>query len=284
LLKNDKEVILLNYKSFAKKPDELHNFFIVNQIDYVFTHLSFHDIINVDKVLSIFSDIKSKKGTKFIHTCGDARVKDRYMDDISSAFHAAFVSNKDLQKNGSDSWKIPTFYCPYASLTYPEMGKYDPTLDFKMPLFTGLYSAHTDRKHFITKIKKIMPIKIIETQSGNDLRHRTLDVSRSNVILGLCTGYDIDGFIDVRPFQYMGAGALMIARKFKGMDEVIPDDLYYSFDSYDDAEVVKNHWKRIEFTGDEILNKKREQIFKYMQQNHSSKVRIKWVMEKINEI
>jgi hypothetical protein len=233
-------VFLLDYKEMAKKPDNLHKFFLQNDFDFVFTHLSFHDIINIDRVLNMFSDIKSKKGTKFIHTCGDARKKDRYMGDISNAFHMAFVTNKELESNGSKVWKIPTFYCPYSSLTYDSMGKYDKNLDFKMPVFTGLSTAHKDRKLFITKIKK-MPIKIIETQSGKDLRDRTQDLSMSSVLLGLCTGYDIDGYIDVRPFQYLGAGALMIMRKFKGMDDIIPEDLYYSFDTYDDAEIVKKH-------------------------------------------
>ena len=47
-------------------------------------------------------------------------------------------------------------------------------------------------------------------------------------ILGLCTGYDLDGYIDVRPFQYLGEGAVLIARKFLNMDNIIPPDLYSS--------------------------------------------------------
>jgi hypothetical protein len=128
---------------------------------------------------------------------------------------------------------------PYSSLVYETFGSYDPKLDFKMPVFTGSPTAHVDRKKFIDSVKKIMPIKVISTMSKGDLRDRTLDLSASSVILGLCTGYDVEGFFDVRPFQYLGAGACMIMRKFPGMDELIPDDLYYSFESYDNPEVVK---------------------------------------------
>lgn len=165
---------------------------------------------------------------------------------------------------------------PYASLTYDEIGMYDKSLDFKMPVFTGSENAHKDRKKFIEKLKALMEIKVIQTQGPNDLRNKTLDLSASSVILGLCTGYDVDGYVDVRPFQYLGAGAVMIMRKFKGMDELIPEDLYYSFDSYDDPQIVKQHWDEIQKTGNLRLKRR---VFDYMQQHHSSKVRIKQIID-----
>jgi len=83
-------------------------------------------------------------------------------------------------------------------------------------------------------LDKKLKIEKFQTQSKNDIRHKTSEVSASaQCILGFCTGYDIDGFIDVRPFQYMGAGAVMITRKFKGMDDIIPDDLYYFINGYE---------------------------------------------------
>ena len=113
---------------------------------------------------------------------------------------------------------------------------------FKEPVFTGNPHAHTDRTNFIQLLNTILPMRTFITQSPGDLREFTPELSMSAyAILGLCTGYDIDHYIDVRPFQYMGAGAVMITRRFKGMDDIIPPDLYFPFHGYtaSDAASVK---------------------------------------------
>jgi hypothetical protein len=40
-------------------------------------------------------------------------------------------------------------------------------------------------------------------------------------------------------FSIWGTGAFMIMRKFNGMDEFIPDDLYVPFHNYDDPKVCQ---------------------------------------------
>jgi len=99
-------------------------------------------------------------------------------------------------------------------------------------------------------------------------------------ILGLCTGYDVLGYIDVRPFQYLGTGACMIMRTFPGMDYLIPDHLYYGFDSYDSAGVAQavKHYNSI--CQMNTITQQTE-AFYYMQNNHSCKVRLKYVLEKL---
>jgi hypothetical protein len=118
-----------------------------------------------------------------------------------------------------------------------------------------------------------MEIRTFQTQSGQDLRHRTPELSSSaKCILGLCTGYDINHYIDVRPFQYLGTGAFMIIRKFKGMDDIIPDNIYVSFDSYDDPYVVKllfEEWSYLDTTSI------RNDAFNYIQIFHSCKERLR---------
>jgi hypothetical protein len=127
-----------------------------------------------------------------------------------------------------------------------------------------------------------MSIKIFKTQSGEDLRNKTRSLSVSaKCILGLCVGYEIDGYMDVRPFQYLGTGAFMIMRKFKGMGSYIPDDLYVPFHSYEDPKVVKelwNYWK------DRNTEKVRKSAFEYVQYHHSCKKRISNALWKLDQI
>ena len=100
-------------------------------------------------------------------------------------------------------------------------------------------------------------------------------------ILGLCTGYDIDYYIDVRPFQYMGSGAVMITRRFKGMDDIIPPDLYFPFDGYtaSDAALVKYIYDEYCYKKDNL--RMRVKAFKYMQEHHSSMIRMRDIMDVI---
>jgi hypothetical protein len=162
------------------------------------------------------------------------------------------------------------------------MAKPVPELTFPEAVFTGNPNSHPDRTLFIQKLQKKMPIRIFMTQSNNDLRHRTPELSSSAwAILGLCTGYDIEHYIDVRPFQYMGCGAVMITRKFHMMDNIIPPDLYYPFDSYDDNAVGDVRYYYEIMCKNQPNTEMRQKAFKYIQQKHSSKVRMKDIMDVI---
>jgi hypothetical protein len=284
------EVDCIDYKSNTLA--NIKNRLISTKPDYCFTHLTFHGHINpIDLVLQMYADVNKKVGTKFIHTLNDARHKDRYMNDISHAFHTAFVGNNACLDPCRKAWKIPVYLAPYSSLVYKNMAKPVPELSFNEPVFTGTPGAHgpgsgykDDRGKFIQMLQDRMPLKIFKTQSGQDLRHKTPELSVSaKCILGLCTGYDVDGYIDVRPFQYLGTGACMIMRKFKNMNKMIPDDLYYPFNDYkpQDADYVKETFDRIKT---EDTTPMRKRAFDYIQQNHNCKIRIGEVLKRINEV
>ena len=126
-------------------------------------------------------------------------------------------------------------------------------------------------------------MKIIRTQSGEDLRERSHELSASaKCILGLCVGYEIEGYMDVRPFQYLGSGACMIMRKYPNTEYIIPDDLYYTFHSYDQQGIddVKYLWEEVKRVDTMPM---RKGAFDYIQQNHSCKVRMRKVLDVIED-
>ncbi len=278
---NGVEVYEIDYKS--NPINDIKKMLMKMKADIVFTHLTFHNIYSIPAVLQMFRDINKTVGTKFIHVTMDARGKDRYMADISGVFHLAVVGNHIMEESGRSAWNIPTMYSPYASMYYDKMSEPVNELVFTDALFTGNSRSHPDRTDFINKLSKRIPLKIITTQSGQDLRHRTHELSASaKCILGLCTGYDIDGYIDVRPFQYLGAGACMIIRKFKNMDRVIPEHLYFPIDSYSEkaADECAEYYRR---SLKEDTLEMRKEAFDFMQNYHSSKIRIKEILNKIGE-
>lgn len=283
LQKNGYHVTDIDYKS--TRIDALYDILVKLKVEYVFTHLTFHAQINpIQNILQLYSDVNRKVGTKFIHTCNDARDVDRFAGDLRNSFYAAFVGSIGMVQNCPPAWGIPVFYAPYSSLCYSTMAKPAKDLMFREAVFTGSPGSHGDRSSFLNSLGNKIPIKIFQTQSGTDLRHRTPELSASaKCILGLCTGYGNLGYINVRPWQYLGTGACMIMRKFPGMESLIPDDLYYKIESYDRNGVNEAvaHYQRILKTDTLPMQIK---AFDYIQQNHSCKVRISYVLDKLKNI
>lgn len=274
------EVVGLDYKSNSF--NKIYNSLLNYKPDILFTHLTFHNFHKTEKMLELFDILRHSFDTKVIHSVQDARTVPRYNGDISYAFDLALVGQRQTLKKLSKIWKIPTYYCAYSSLTYSRMGVFRPELYFDgLPVFTGNPDIHTDRKNFVKLLQRNLPIKIINTNSHENLRHNTLDLSAScNCVLGLCTGYNINGYIDVRPFQYLGAGAFFIGRKFKKMENVIPDKYYIPFHNYSekDALFIKEQtlkWRK------KNKNPMRNTAFTFIQKYHSSKVRMQNVLNLI---
>jgi len=285
LRKNGVEVHQIDYKSTPLQTikQQLMNL----KADMVFTHLTFHVNINpTESVLQMYRDVHKKVGTIFCHTCNDARSQDRYMGSVEGAYQVGFAGSYPLATNCSSAWKIPVYYMPYSSLCYDSMAKPYPALAYQSPVFTGSPGAHAtgwvdNRAKFIQDIQGIMPIEIFQTQSANDLRSRSHVLAASaRCILGLCVGYEVPGYMDVRPFQYLGSGACMIMRTYPNTEHIIPEDLYYPIHGYDksDALMLKGFYEEIMRTD---TSQMRREAFKYIQAYHSCKVRMSEVLQVI---
>ena len=214
------------------------------------------------------------------------RSEPRYSGNISHAFDMALVAQTENIDKFKRNWKIPVYYWPYSSLTYDKPGKYRKELDFGMPVFPGSPGSHKDRAAFISKLQQIMDIKIIKTKSKDDIRGDTLDFAASSpCVLGLCTGYDksIWGYNEVRAWQFLGAGAIMIVRDYDCNKYIFPRELYFGFDSYKNPEIVKEYWEKIQKMTDSEKNDMRQKAFDFVQKYHSSKERMRQTIELIEE-
>lgn len=288
LQRNGVEVHEIDYKTTALV--NIKQILLQLKADMVFTHLTFHAHVNpVESVLQMYRDVHKQVGTIFCHTCNDAREVDRYMGSVEGAYQVAFVGTHALAANCQKAWGIPVHYTPYSSLCYDSMAQPVPELSFKEPVFTGSPNAHRtgwadNRAQFIEDLQRRMSIRIFKTQSAGDLRKRSHELSASaRCILGLCVGYEIDGYIDVRPFQYLGSGACMIGRKFPNTEHIIPDDLYYPINGYEEDDIIEIYynWRMIGQTNTMPMRKK---AFDYIQQNHSCQVRMAEVLEHIKDL
>ena len=67
------------------------------------------------------------------------------------------------------------------------------------------------------------------------------------------------------------------------MDDFIPRDLYFGFDTYSDADanLVAEYYQR---SLKEDTTNMRKKAFDYIQKNHSCKVRVKEILDNIGEL
>lgn len=269
---NGHDVYKIDYRS--NRPDIIRNKLLEIKARYCFTHLTFHNIYSVPKMMSIFREINNKVGTKFVHVLCDARHEPRYNKDISGAYYAALLNQTHNLNKFQSYWKVPVFYMPYCSMTYSKMSSPMPDLNFDGKLiFTGSLT-HPKRAGIVKILERSGIVKVIGTQSKQDLRHRTHELAVSaNAILSLCTGYDITHYNEVRPWQYLGAGACLLHKKFAGEDDLIPPDLYYEIDF--NINLIKKVYDRA--CKDDTIPM-RKKAFEFMQKHHSSKVRMKNVI------
>jgi len=269
LLLNKHDVFEIDYRTNNVK--QIKNKLMNLKADYCFTHLTFHLIHPLKNILNVFFDVNKKVGTKFIHVLCDARHEPRYNSNISGAFYAALLNQTHNLEKFRKYWGIPVFFMPYCSMTYKEMAKPVNELKYNF-VFTGSMS-HRKRTSFIKKLKNF-DLKIIQTQSKQDLRHRTLELAASaKAILSLCTGYEITHYNEVRPWQYLGAGACLLHKKFKGEDDLIPPEIYYEID-FD----IKTVGEKLNLALTKDTMPMRKKAFAFMQRYHSSKERIKNVI------
>lgn len=268
---NGHEVLEIDYRSHS--PSEIRDILFAEKPKYVFTHLTFHAIYPIPKMLNLFEDIRKHTETKFVHILCDAREVPRYSEDISRSFYMSFLNQTKNRAKFQSLWKIPVVFAPYCALSYNEMSSYNKNLDYKSLIFMGSMS-HRKRNNLITQLKTKMPLKVFQTQSAEDKRSVTHELVASNkAILSACTGYDIDHFNEVRPWQLLGSGACMIHKKFKAEDDLIPDDLYFHHNF--DADEIKDIYNRI---SKEDTSDIRSRAFNFIQKYHSSKVRLKNIM------
>ena len=210
-----------------------------------------------------------KRGTKvFLHD-GDARVDTRYPVDISDAVDLA-LCNHTADRS---AWKIPQLHWPYFAFYQREIAGSVPEftcdLAFAGRLDGGpLYQARTELVYGL-KNKLGSRMKVFPGGDQHTL-FRTPELAASAAaVLGFGRP-ERNGWLDVRVFQYPGAGGVLLHDDVGGLLE--PGAHYYQYRSGSvDSVLAGLEW--ILRCPDEA-RKIREEGFAYVQEYHSSRARV----------
>lgn len=271
------------------RPVPLYNHlldFIFEQVQWFRPHVLFcHTIFNRrphnrEEVLERLRDLRVNLGVKVVYHAGDARRYPRYPKDISESVDIALLNNS-LTDEFSDIWRIPTIHWPYMALHQSDISS--PSLIYESEVaFTGYLGDsdhHEPRSKFIAKLREFVPVKIFPTEETGNTRFQTAELSSSaKAVLGFQMGLDIPGYLDVRPWQYIGSGALYFHDRCDSMDLFFRDGEHYvAFDRDNPKDFVDKfefYTKKKPSLGEKI----RKEGFEYCQTFHDTTCRIKSVI------
>lgn len=235
-----------------------------------------------EKHLMEFAKFKKTLNTAIFYHAGDVRTEPRYPDDISKSIDFCLVNQTESLSKFSNYWKVPCYYWPYGCLHQDSIaavdGRFEHNLVFTGRLSSSPTSIHRQRTEFIEKIQALMPITTYPNKEYPDTKLLTAEISASaKAVLGVCTGYDIAGYMDVRPMQYPGAGAFLLQRRYKGMERVIVDKqhmvLFRSDDPNNFVELY-NDW----MAKPKEISRIRKSAFEFFQKYHSYERRVQDIL------
>jgi len=219
-------------------------------------------------------------GTKVAYHMGDAKIVSKFPDDISKFVDFALVNHTNYQEI-EKAWGVPCHHWPYMCFQQnggEKKAEFEKKVVFTGSLDDGKY--HGARKIFIEKLRKEIEVTTFPNSQVGNTRFMTADVSMSaGCVLGVQMEPQINGYLDVRPFQYIGSGALYFQDRCEAMDRVFKPDYHYVSYRTGSVEDFITKYKYYVEEHPEEGEKIRLQGRRFCQNYHSTKERVKFAMD-----
>jgi hypothetical protein len=238
---------------------------------------------NQDQVFDMLRGFR-KSGIKICYHMGDARFNPRYPGDISDIIDIGLVNNM-IGNRFSSIWGIPCYHWPYGCMPQDEILSEAPKQYQCTFAFTGSLSDqpghHQERTQFVRSLKeKGVDVKLFPNAETGNTRFQTAEMAAGAWgVLGVGMGEEIAGYLDVRPFQYIGAGALYFHNHSEAMKSFFePGTHFVSYEKNNPNDLMS---KEFEINPEKRISIIREG-FKFCQEYHSMKARVKFVIDLID--
>jgi hypothetical protein len=244
----------------------------------ILAHTIFDNLPHREQLFNILRKSR-REGTKVFYHAGDARPDPRYPKPINDIVDYVLINHWPMMPS-YNVWKVPCIHWPYMALNQDKLA--EPVDVYKCDLaFTGSLSDnqhHAPRARFIQQLKSKISVKVFPTPESGNTRFQTPELAASaGSVLGFQMGLDVSGYQDVRIWQYCGAGALYFHDKHPVVERFFRDGVHYVGFERDNIEDFYNKWQHYRNNQDES-NNIRQQAFEYVQKYHSSKERMKQVI------
>lgn len=226
-------------------------------------------------LLCALDDWRARWGTKvFLHD-GDARDETRFATDVSPAIDLA-LCNHTADRS---AWKIPQLHWPYFAFDQAALAEPDPAFVCDL-LFAGRLDVsplYLQRTELVLKLKERLGDRM-RVYPSPEIRHtlfQTPVLARSaRAVLGFGRP-GRNGWLDVRVFQYPGAGGVLLHDDVGGYLE--PDAHYVPYESGSLESVERG----LAVLRDHDTTRLRQRAFQHVQARHSATARIGQALEAV---
>lgn len=214
-----------------------------------------------------------ERGTKVLIHDGDARTETRFQVNISPAVDLALCNHKADRRE----WCIEQLHWPYFAFDQDQMADPDPAyacdLLFAGRLAGGIYQARTDLVMAL-KAKLGDRMRVFDGGPGQHTLFRTAVLAASaKCVLGFGRPGS-NGWLDVRVFQYPGAGGILLHDDVQGWLQAGEHYLSYRAGDVDDIlNAVEDVAGKEPMAG--LWSTLRHRAFIYVQEHHSATARVR---------
>jgi hypothetical protein len=223
-------------------------------------------------LLNLLADAREDWGTKvFIHD-GDARVETRCPYDVSPAIDLA-LCNHTADRS---VWKVPQLHWPYFAFDQAAIADPDPAWACDL-LFAGrldvtpLYRPRTELvlklQHRLGPRMKVLPNELIK----HTLYSTAVLAASAKAVLGYGRP-GRNGWLDVRVFQYPGAGAYLL---HDDVGDYLQDGIHYRKYPSGDVDAICAIVDGLDSDQVGVTALTRAVAFQYVQAHHSATVRVR---------
>ena len=249
--------------------------------DFIFCHMLFSDDgPKVQDKLKLLRGIKKYTGSKIFYQMGDPRIIPRHPEcKVDDLIDAVLIAHQEHEQ--FSSYGVPIIYWPYGTLKMDFPKKKENRYEM---LFCGSYPSESwlyqERTRFISAMVKTKMLKTLPEEGMSNTTFVTNELaSIAGAFLNILGKHDINMFLSLRPFQFIGAGALSIQKYLKGIEKVFVDRKHHIvFDNFDVKEVL-NLYKYFVVKHPEKGETIRREGWEYCQQNHPYLIRMKDVID-----
>ena len=267
---------IVHHESSIRQPIELLRHAVGTlKPDLIWTHMLLWPPTGSPAVADLVAlmEREAKRGARIVIHDGDCKVPTRHPQPIDSWCSLALVNHGHERK----AWRVPVLRWPYFAAYQERIADADPAWACGL-FFAGTLGAdviYAKRTLLLEAVRKAgVTLRMPAPTDGNTLPITPTIAASADAVLGFGRP-EIPGWLDVRVWQYPGAGGVLLHDDCGGY--LVPWEHFAPYRS-GDADSVCEALDRLRAMPERDRRALRERAFRFVQQNHNSIARVQQVL------